>query len=425
MRHPLLSLLSCTTGAGASWLSVPAGTFRQRASRVDCSEGLELRRPAMREWEVREMPTYNYRFDYFEDLLEGMAKCRAHNAEVVPLLRQLQTKDFFACFPVDLMAPCSYMPTEETPCELGKCDIEPMDESPDNLAARDYDEYEFVLDGWARWDQPSDFTEYYDLRENPEINTEYDGRLVWRFIHQKICFLNELDTPESGWKRDWNRMISGMHALVDCQILADIGTSEYGLVEYRRRLRDEPGAIENLYFAYMLSLCALRECRERLCNCNYLGEGEEIRPIMQELLDSPLVNCGPVLRAAQSSREHASQADAMVWKMRLRSRDVLRIMNCVQCNLCRLHGKVTSMGLASALQMLLGQDGEGDEPLSLTRVQLAALGAVAAKLGVACQTAERFREADEASGGADEVGGGADEASDVVSWYDSGERLAV
>ena len=40
---------------------------------------------------------------------------------------------------------------------------------------RDEAEYEFEIDAWARWDQPSDFTQYYDLRENPERNTEYNG----------------------------------------------------------------------------------------------------------------------------------------------------------------------------------------------------------------------------------------------------------
>ena len=28
-------------------------------------------------------------------------------------------------------------------------------------------EYEFEMDSWARWDQPSDFTDYYDLRRDP------------------------------------------------------------------------------------------------------------------------------------------------------------------------------------------------------------------------------------------------------------------
>lgn len=381
--------------------SQPHRPLDARMSVLD--EGEALKRPAMRQWEVREMPTYEYKYDYYEDLIAGMAACRAQNAKVVPLLRQLQQHDFFACFPVDLLGSCSYMPTEEVPCELDRCEVEPTEDVPQSLAERDFDEYEFELDSWGRWDQPSDFTEYYDLRVVPERNTGYDGRRVWRFIHQKICFQRELDFPENGWKRDYNRLISGMHAAVDGQIIADIGTTEYGLTEYRRRLRDEPGSIENLYFAYMLTLCALRECRERLCKCNYLGDGRDIRPVMESLTSSLLLNCGPVLRAAQSSRQHAVEPNAMIWKMRLRTRDLLRVMNCVQCNLCRLHGKVMAMGLASAMQVLLGKGGQGDDPLLLTRVQLGALVATAAKLGVACQTVETFRQADEAR----EAGAGA------------------
>ena len=88
----------------------------------------------------------------------------------------------------------------------------------------------------------------------------------------------------------------------------------------------------------------------------------------------------------------------MVWKVRLRTRDLLRIMNCVQCNLCRLHGKVAALGVSSALQVLLGTRGRGDgcdkdaDPYSLHRVQVAALVTTAAKFGRACETVERFRQ---------------------------------
>ena len=37
----------------------------------------------------------------------------------------------------------------------------------------------------------------------------------------------------------------------------------------------------------------------------------------------------------------------------------MRIINCVQCSKCRLHGKVAVLGLSTALQVLLGEDGEG------------------------------------------------------------------
>ena len=87
-----------------------------------------------------------------------------------------------------------------------------------------------------------------------------------------------------------------------------------------------------------------------------------------------------------------------MWKVRLRTRDLLRIMNCVQCNLCRLHGKVLAMGIASALNVLLGDDGEGGDILELDRVEIGALGATCAKLGAACEVVERFRKADEEAG---------------------------
>lgn len=153
------------------------------------------------------MPTYDYRFEYFNELMDGMAACRAHSNEVLPNLQQLQTRDFFSCFSFDLLASCSYMPTSEDPCELDRCEVDPADDVPEQLVARDEEEFEFALDGWARKDMPSDFTEYYDLRQAMERNTGYDGSRVWRFIHQKICFQKKLSEPESGWKRDFNRAV--------------------------------------------------------------------------------------------------------------------------------------------------------------------------------------------------------------------------
>merc|ERR1712032_1275559 len=81
----------------------------------------------------------------------------------------------------------------------------------------------------------------------------------------------------------------------------------------------------------------------------------------------------------------------------MRMRDLLRCMNCVQCNLCRLHGKVTALGLASALRVLLGAEGRGSDPTSLNRVEIGALIATAAKLGNACHLAEEFSKRDRAN----------------------------
>ena len=71
---------------------------------------------------------------------------------------------------------------------------------------------------------------------------------------------------------------------------------------------------------------------------------------MEQILNSPALAEPSLSRAAALLREHADSEEAAPWKIRLRTRDLLGVMNCVQCNLCRLHGKVTVAGFAAALQ---------------------------------------------------------------------------
>ena len=91
-----------------------------------------------------------------------------------------------------------------------------------------------------------------------------------------------------------------------------------------------------------------------------------------------------------------------MWKMRLRTRDLLGVMNCVQCTLCRLHGKVMALGLSAALSVILGSSGRGEDcdvgpdPFKLTRTEVGALLTTAAKLSSAVQLVEEMRVMDEA-----------------------------
>ena len=343
-------------------------------------------------------------------LVGGVSAVRASNHELLPLLTELREARFFRFYPVDLLAGCAYMPTHEAPCELDACEVDVAEEVPAELIERDESEYEFELDSWARWDMPSDFTEYYDLKELPEAETGYDGSDIWRFVHSKICFQKGLELDENGWKRDFNRAVSGVHSAVSASIIGDIeekGDVEGALSEYRRRLRDEPGALDNLHFAFMLSLNAIRDLTPRLRSCAYVGEGGDIGPTINELTDCALFSDEGVASAAANLREHADDPACAAWKLRMRTRDLLLLMNCVQCNLCRLHGKVTVLGLAATLQVLLGMKGRGEEscnrppdPTSLHRVEVAALVTTAAKLSKAVAVAERFGAMDAAEGAA-------------------------
>ena len=335
------------------------------------------------------------------DMMVGIGsvrRCLRETKHVLPLLKEISSHDFFSYYAVNLITPCMYFPTEESTCELDRCHIESVDERnlPPELLRRDLSEYGFTIDGWCRKDMPSDFTEYFDLRRCRSRDTGYDGSRVWRFIHSKICFTKFLEQPGYEWKRDYNRAVSGMHSAVHAEIISDLGPTPEGRAEYRRRLRDQPGAITNLYFAYMLTLCALHDSRARLDSCNFFEESKEqpIRALVRQLTSSELLRDGAVQRAATNFRAHAESPQAEVWRMRMRHRDLKQIMGCVDCNLCRVHGTVMTLGLGATLQVLLGSDGRGGDPLALDRVQLAALVTTAAKFGAACETVELFTELD-------------------------------
>lgn len=66
----------------------------------------------------------------------------------------------------------------------------------------------------------------------------------------------------------------------------------------------------------------------------------------------------------------------------MRTRDLMRIMNCVQCNKCRFHGKISALGLSTALQLAVGgNSGGGGDVDKVRRVELAALVSCLGKFG--------------------------------------------
>lgn len=235
-------------------------------------------------------------------------------------------------YSVDMLASCAYLVQDVDECSLQECECLPCDddEVPAYMLERDSEEFEFALDGWARWDMPTDA--YYDLRAYPEAYTRYNGTQVWEFIHRKLCFKGV-----ASWKRDFNRAVGGLHSAISGQVVRSMdeeGEHEFALREYRRRLREQPGAVENLYYGAMLLLNACNEASERLVAYDY-GE-PKVNEQLSQLLAIPLL-CGGCVGAAQNNlRRHASwQGGVGLWQARLRARDLMRIMNCVQCSVCR------------------------------------------------------------------------------------------
>lgn len=350
---------------------------------------------------------------------DAISTLREANTEVLFLLDDLRERRFFRQFAVDLLnGGCAYLSEEDEPCGLHSCEVEEATEVLDELIHRDKSESSFELDSWARWDLPSDFTEYYDLVENPESNTNYNGSNVWRFIHNTIAFQTGVDELGNEWKSDFNRAVSGLHSSVHCHIIEDIERTdpELALSEYQRRLRDEPNAIANLHFAYTFTLGAIASLRTQLEREVNLGKSVDALPVMQQLLASPLLSSAAVQRATEKLVAHIQAPGASTIALRMRTRDLFGVMNCVLCNQCRLHGKVSTLGLATALRALLGATGGDDDGRpagELRRVELAALITFCAKLSAAVRLVERFEILD--AGGAVSNANEAEHAEPVAS----------
>lgn len=339
-----------------------------------------------------------------EDLLPGIAAIDASNDGLENMLSQLRDQSFFRLYSVDMLGSCEYMPQEIFECYSESCEIYPVDddEIPEDVRDIDAKEYDFALDGWARWDMPTE--DYYDTNQFPEEYTGYDGSDVWEFIHSKICF-QEIDEDDEDWKADFNRAVSGLHSMISAQIIRGIeGTisrgEEFGddkpwtdpVAEYARRLSPEgetPHAMDNLYFSYMLILSAVGKARDRLlqdCESGKIDDAaaESLRPV----LSHPLLDDSTIGVASVKLHDHAvkdADANGALWEARMRTRELMRIMNCVQCNKCRFHGKIAVLGLSTAMQVLLGRTGEGEDPNRIHRVELAALMTTMSKFSTAVQ----------------------------------------
>jgi len=326
-----------------------------------------------------------------KELEAGITAIQNSNKNLLAMLENLREKPFFRLYSIDILASCEYMPQELFECYSESCEIYPVEEEevPDVVKKADAEEHDFELDGWARWDMPTD--DYYDTMEFPEDFTGYDGSEVWQFIHNRICF-SEVKEDDEEWKADFNKAVSGLHSMISAQVIRGLDKKvEDGedvsqhpwtdpAVEFARRLGlngETPHALENLYFTYMLLLTAVAKSRDRfLRDCDSGKIDQEAASSLRPILEYPLLNEPTIQIASKKLHDHAVKDECAVsalWEARMRTRELMRIMNCVQCNKCRFHGKVSVLGLSTALQILLGRSGEGGDPTRVHRVELAAL----------------------------------------------------
>eukprot|EP00934_Nitzschia_sp_Nitz4_P000887 Nitzschia sp. Nitz4//scaffold288_size23661//22263//23444//NITZ4_008473-RA/size23661-processed-gene-0.47-mRNA-1//-1//CDS//3329545809//887//frame0 len=337
---------------------------------------------------------------------EGAAAINAANEDLLSYLQTLRTFPDFSLFSIDILASCEYMPQELQECYTRMCEVYPVDDDqvPNRIRETDLLECEINIDGWARWDMPGN--EYYDMHQFPEGYTGYDGSLIWQFVHEKICS-PEYNYNDNHWKADFNKAVSGLHAVVSAQVVrgieskidsGELSTEKGNWIdpeqEFERRLSPtgmNKYAIENMYYTYMLFLSAIAKVRDRfLVDCTSGPLDKAVEPTLTQFLDHPVFAESAIHGPSDKLLSHAKGASNTLWEARMKTRQLLRAMNCVQCNKCRLHGKVAMMGLATVLQIHLDNQETGTRVNRINRVGLASMIATMQKFARAVQLCQRM-----------------------------------
>jgi len=291
-------------------------------------------------------------------------------------LRELRDFDFFALYRLNLFGTCSLLCQVEEQCDM-RCEVEPVNAVPPWLEERDQADFHYELDGWSRFDPPAEQTEYYSLSMYAESNTGYDGSDVWKLIHDKICFSESL-SHSAGPHGILNAAVSAMHTSIAAHIVTDMRDAERA-PEFARRISDKPEYLEALVSTRAFVLAAVQSCSEALLAYDYGDEAEEILPRLQSILDAPSEVTPKALAIPANTDE-----------IRMRLRELCTAMDCVQCNACRIHGKVASMGLATAFRVLWTPDASKN----LSRVEVGSLVVFLDKLTEGMHTASQFADQD-------------------------------
>ncbi|CAI4047475.1 ER oxidoreductin SKDI_13G0090 [Saccharomyces kudriavzevii IFO 1802] len=194
-----------------------------------------------------------------------------------------------------------------------------------------------------------------DLAANPERFTGYGGKQagqIWSTIYQDNCFTIG-ETGESLAKDAFYRLVSGFHASIGTHLSKEYLNTKTGKWEpnldlFMARIGNFPDRVTNMYFNYAVVAKALWKIQPYLPEFSFCDlVNKEIKNKMDNVisqLDTNIFNEDLVFANDLSL--------TLKDEFRSRFKNVTKIMDCVQCDRCRLWGKIQTTGYATALKIL-------------------------------------------------------------------------
>lgn len=325
--------------------------------------------------------------------------------EISPVLKGLTNLTYFRFFRVDLSKPCEFwvtnaMCTQELSCSLCECPAEKLprswlDEDYRLKEARSFNKLQ-ILEHVFQAEQPSEIqgkikkdpniwrldqinnnSIYVDLHEDKEEYTGYQGKGIWEIIYKENCkkFYDMCTNNQLLY-----RLISGMHASVSTHLsfyfrnLSKKNPSKKyqpNLWLYLSKVGQFPERLTNLIYATSLLMKGISRYASEIANFEIklddLNQEIKTKNLLKQLLYW-------LSRVKEKKFMHSHIFSKSLLKEEEKERftkyfvNIAEIMDCVECQKCRVYGKMQVLGMATALRKLLNE-----EPIQLTRNELVAL----------------------------------------------------
>lgn len=258
-----------------------------------------------------------------------------------------------------------------------------------------------------------------DLTLNPERNTGYNGTHIWKAIYEENCVATtsssgnvfaSSEEDQCSEQRVLYKLLSALHTSTTVSIAVNYYPPskrkkrvdwESNPQYFMQQFQHSPEYIRNLHFTYVVLLRALSKAAPYLrtydLRTGNVVQDETATVLLHRLLDSSILeSCSSVFAAFDESIMF--QPDNSTATSNIKNKDVIddttlrprvfkgvfhnvtSILNCVQCQQCKLHGKLVMLGYGTALKILFVKK---QELLDLTRNEVVALINTIAKMSEA------------------------------------------
>lgn len=219
-------------------------------------------------------------------------------------------------------------------------------------------------------------TRIVNLASNPERNTGYNGTHIWKAIYDENCMALDGNTTEPMCyeERVLFRLLSGMHASTSISIAKYYfpPSTRKGRLNWEpnpkyfmEKFGNHPEYIRNLYFSYVVLLRALKKAKSFLYTYDIstgdIVDDETASVLLKRLLDSDILSsCTNIFSAFDESLMFKESSVLIENKRGVTLQqnfkgvfhNISSILDCVRCEKCKLHGKMTMLGYGTALKIL-------------------------------------------------------------------------